>query len=159
MTHKLAIAAAISIIIDAAAPAMAGNSTVEKILQTPSLEDIVNETVECMKHAAGKASYNQCQMEVYTKHGMAEQAAGAKRRLEEAEMHDALCQKTTDTRIGMTEYEVLDSKFGKPNDRHSTITAAHQHDQWVYDDGPRCGPGHVRTYLYFEDGILTAITN
>jgi hypothetical protein len=39
----------------------------------------------------------------------------------------------------------------------------HERAQWVYESGPQCTPdGHPREYgtagyLYFDDGILTAI--
>jgi hypothetical protein len=53
-------------------------------------------------------------------------------------------------RIGMTQAEVLASSWGKPDDINRTITAYGTREQWVYG---------YRSYLYFDDGILTAIQN
>ncbi|USK69190.1 lipoprotein [Peribacillus asahii] len=50
--------------------------------------------------------------------------------------------------IGMTTDEVLNSKWGRPQDINRTTTANGTSEQWVYD-------GYK--YLYFEDGILTTI--
>lgn len=49
--------------------------------------------------------------------------------------------------IGMTQQEVLDSSWGRPQRIHKTTSANYQHEQWVYDGG----------YLYFEGGILRTI--
>ena len=57
----------------------------------------------------------------------------------------------------MTTDQVIASQWGYPNDRHTTTTAAHQRVQWVYDIGPLCSPTLDQSYLYFDDGILTAI--
>jgi len=51
-------------------------------------------------------------------------------------------------RIGMTQQEVLNSNWGKPEDVNTTTTAYGTSEQWVYD-------GYK--YLYFEDGLLTTI--
>jgi hypothetical protein len=53
----------------------------------------------------------------------------------------------TDLEIGMTKEEVLEI-FGKPKNINRTITANSVSEQWVYSDD---------IYLYFNDGILTAI--
>jgi len=58
--------------------------------------------------------------------------------------------KTQGVRIGMTQQEVLDSSWGKPNKVNRTITANGTREQWVYDNGG---------YLYIDNGILTAIQN
>ena len=50
--------------------------------------------------------------------------------------------------IGMTAEEVRNSQWGAPDDINSTTTANSVTEQWVYGNG---------RYLYFEDGILTAI--
>lgn len=52
--------------------------------------------------------------------------------------------------IGMTQEEVLESSWGKPEHINKTTTAYETWEQWVY-------PGY--NYLYFDDGILTAIQN
>lgn len=58
-------------------------------------------------------------------------------------------QEAKTIRIGMTTDEVR-SRWGEPNDINRTITAHGTREQWVYGGG---------NYLYFEDGILTAIQN
>lgn len=51
--------------------------------------------------------------------------------------------------IGMTSERAKLSNWGHPERVNRTISAGGVHEQWVY--------GH--NYLYFEDGILTAIQN
>lgn len=50
--------------------------------------------------------------------------------------------------IGMTEQDVLDSSWGRPENVNTTTTAYGTRSQWVYRSG---------NYLYFEDGKLTSI--
>ncbi|MEC7119301.1 MAG: hypothetical protein VXW65_05285 [Pseudomonadota bacterium] len=50
-------------------------------------------------------------------------------------------------RIGMTTVQALNSCWGKPKYTNRTITAGSVTEQWVYD----------HSYLYFENGRLTAI--
>lgn len=50
-------------------------------------------------------------------------------------------------KIGMTDYEVLETSWGKPNKINKTETAYGVKEQWVYDRG----------YLYFEEHYLTSI--
>ena len=54
--------------------------------------------------------------------------------------------------IGMTSFDakMTDYPWGKPRDVNTTTTARGTREQWVYS-------GH--RYLYFENGILTAISN
>jgi hypothetical protein len=52
-------------------------------------------------------------------------------------------------RIGMTAAQAQAS-WGKPSDIHRTTTGSSVHEQWVYN---------MSSYLYFDDGILTAIQN
>lgn len=52
-------------------------------------------------------------------------------------------------KIGMTEEMCLDS-WGEPKSRNKTILNGKISQQWVYNSG---------TYLYFDNGILTAIQN
>lgn len=59
-------------------------------------------------------------------------------------------QKSEGVRIGMTKQQVLDSSWGKPGHINTTTTANGTHEQWVYGGG---------NYLYFDNGILTAIQN
>ena len=48
------------------------------------------------------------------------------------------CRKLPSIRIGATPAEVRQSKWGDPYDRHTTETAAHVREQWVYKFGPSC---------------------
>jgi len=59
-------------------------------------------------------------------------------------------RKKLGVRIGMSEQDVLESNWGKPNDINTTTTASHVRQQWVYS---------YKGYLYFTDGILTSIQN
>ena len=52
--------------------------------------------------------------------------------------------------IGMSQQQVLDSKWGRPQHVNRTTTANGIHEQWVYGG---------RNYLYFEDGVLVTIQN
>ena len=52
--------------------------------------------------------------------------------------------------IGMTKAEALASVWGRPKKINRTTTARGEAEQWVYGDN---------NYLYFDDGILTAIQN
>jgi hypothetical protein len=51
-------------------------------------------------------------------------------------------------KIGMTEQQVLASSWGSPDKRNHTITPLARTEQWVYAD---------QYFLYFTDGVLTAI--
>lgn len=53
--------------------------------------------------------------------------------------------------IGMTAEEVENSTWGKPYDINKTITNYSISEQWVYKSGSNF------KYIYFEDGIVTAI--
>ena len=53
-------------------------------------------------------------------------------------------------RIGMTKKEVLKSNWGKPHSINKTTLANGTTEQWVYD---------FPNYLYFTNGVLTAIHN
>lgn len=55
-------------------------------------------------------------------------------------------------RIGFTKAQVLES-WGNPYDVNRTVTAGMVSEQWRYGN---YGHGNVR-YVYFENGILTAI--
>lgn len=50
--------------------------------------------------------------------------------------------------IGMTKQDVIDSSWGRPQHVNLSRYAWGDHEQWVYGGGQ---------YLYFENGILTAI--
>jgi hypothetical protein len=51
-------------------------------------------------------------------------------------------------KIGMTESEALDTRWGTPENKNVTTTGRHRSEQWVF---PSYG------YLYIEDGFLTTI--
>jgi hypothetical protein len=57
----------------------------------------------------------------------------------------------------MTVFQVIASQWGRPDDRHTTTTASHRHEQWVYNLGALCKPTQRQSYLYFDDGVLTTI--
>lgn len=74
-------------------------------------------------------------------------------RAEDAERDraDRARRKREGVSIGMTRQQVLESSWGQPMRINRTTTAGHEREQWVY-------PG-LRNYLYFEDGVLTAVQN
>jgi hypothetical protein len=51
--------------------------------------------------------------------------------------------------IGMTQERVMQSSWGKPQKINTTTTKHGTREQWVYN----------RSYLYFENDLLTAIQN
>lgn len=53
--------------------------------------------------------------------------------------------------IGMSQQDVLDSSWGRPERVNTTTTVRGTREQWVY-------PGR-HNYLYFENGVLTSIQN
>lgn len=53
-----------------------------------------------------------------------------------------------DVSIGMTEDEVLHSKWGEPEGKNITETKSGVSEQWVYPNNQ---------YVYFEDGVVTGI--
>jgi hypothetical protein len=59
-------------------------------------------------------------------------------------------KKSAGVHIGMTRQDVLDSMWGRPRSINKTRTAYGVHEQWCYDGN---------NFLYFENGILTAIQN
>jgi hypothetical protein len=63
-------------------------------------------------------------------------------------------KKSEGVRVGMTEQDVLDSSWGRPDDINRTVTSYGTSEQWVYDRG-----GFNYNFLYFDDGILTSIQN
>jgi hypothetical protein len=58
-------------------------------------------------------------------------------------------RKSKGVSIGMTQEEVLQSMWGKPQKVNKTINGYGTSEQWVYDGG----------YLYFDNGKLTTIQN
>lgn len=53
-------------------------------------------------------------------------------------------------KIGMTQQDVLDSSWGKPDTINRTTSASGTREQWVYRS-------RVSGYLYFENGVLTTV--
>ncbi|MNW56828.1 hypothetical protein D3C74_345730 [compost metagenome] len=62
--------------------------------------------------------------------------------------YDAIPPEKSDPQIGMTEQEVIYSKWGMPKHVNKTTTAYGISEQWVYDN---------YKYIYFENGIVTTI--
>jgi len=132
----------------------------------------LTEVDECKSDLS--AGFWKCRIEVYTKYGMADELAEAKEKLAKVEVdksksdaaaeasrrskeaHEKRCSLAPRLSIGMTADQVIGSQWGSPSDRHTT-TARHQREQWVYEYGPNCRPTLRQSYLYFDDGILTAI--
>lgn len=59
-------------------------------------------------------------------------------------------KKREGVQLGMTQQDVLDSSWGRPERINRTIASYGTHEQWVYGG---------RNYLYFKNGILTTIQN
>ena len=59
--------------------------------------------------------------------------------------------KKEDPTIGMTPEEVKNSTWGDPSDINKTITKYGVREQWVYRSSVK------NKYIYFEDGLVTAI--
>lgn len=75
----------------------------------------------------------------------------AQRKREEQARRDAVAAQRArpSPRIGMTQSQVINgTNWGGPTDINRTITAGGTREQWVYGN---------RRYLYFDNGILTAI--
>lgn len=75
-----------------------------------------------------------------------QQAYKKAKAVELAELAD---RKKKGVSLGMNELEVQQSSWGKPQHINRTTTAGGQREQWVYG----------RNYLYFVNGVLTAIQN
>jgi hypothetical protein len=72
-------------------------------------------------------------------------AAAQRHEITDAELR---ARKKEGVAIGMTTERVFQSSWGKPFRVNRTTTATRNIEQWVYGNG---------RYLYFEDGVLTAI--
>lgn len=66
----------------------------------------------------------------------------------EIDNNDSEIEQKSEPSIGMTASEVRSSSWGSPNDINKTTTAYGVNEQWVYGGG---------RYIYFEDGIVSAI--
>ena len=80
--------------------------------------------------------------------GQIERAKAQAKRDEAARIAaDKARRKREGVTVGMTQQDVLASSWGRPQHVNKTTYSTHTREQWVYNG----------EYLYFEDGILTAI--
>lgn len=100
----------------------------------PRLLELIRETEALAKQQAEDASK--------------EMKAREQRYREEQERAQELQRRTV--RLGMTQRQVLQKGWGPPQRINRTTTGHGTFEQWVYGDG---------NYLYFRNGILTAIQN
>ena len=129
---------------------------------------------QCANDASPIVEYK-CRIKIDTKYGAADELSRDKdwlakleRDQNDAEIrredklraqaeHVKRCQQAPRISIGITADQVIVSDWGSPSDRNTTTTAAHQREQWVYDFGPDCRPTSKPAFLYFDNGVLTAI--
>lgn len=62
---------------------------------------------------------------------------------------EAARRKNEGIQIGMSQDEVRQSSWGRPNSIHRTVTSNGTYEQWIYGG----------SYLYFDNGLLTTIQN
>lgn len=126
----------------------------DKIIDADLAEDAARLSLEESREAARKRALAVAELEWQRKRAEADRRhhqmraeqlrSEAKRRAERAAL-----AKRPGVRIGMTPDDVrLRSSWGIPQAVHRTTTASGAREQWVY------GNGH---YLYFDDGVLSAI--
>jgi len=77
--------------------------------------------------------------------------AEAKRQAQIDAKRIAALKKSQGVRLGMSREDALASSWGKPERINTSTGRWGTHEQWVYS-------GH-HNYLYFEDGVLTSISN
>lgn len=63
---------------------------------------------------------------------------------------EVAAKKTRGVYVGMNMTDALASSWGRPRNVRRTIVSTASHEQWIYGGG---------NYLYFENGLLTAIQN
>lgn len=68
----------------------------------------------------------------------------------EDEISQARTRKSKGVSLGMSPEDVIASSWGKPSRVNRTLNAFGTSEQWVYG---------LRSYLYFENGVLTSIQN
>jgi hypothetical protein len=78
-------------------------------------------------------------------------AQQAKAQIELDRKADLARRKREGVHLGMTQQQVLESSWGRPSQVNRTVTVRGTREQWVYSDS--------RGYLYFDNGILTAVQN
>lgn len=74
--------------------------------------------------------------------------AAEKKRQAAADRADRERRRHEGVRIGMSQQQVVESNWGRPESVNRSIYASGVHEQWVY-------PGFQ--YLYFDNGVLTSI--
>lgn len=119
--------------------------TARASIRSGRAEDAVSELGSCGEHLQ-KTKEAVALLETATK-AKAQQWEKAQK---EADRIYKARKKKEGVRIGMTQQDVIDSMWGKPERVNRTITARGVHEQWVYGNGG---------YLYFEGGLLTSIQN
>ena len=73
--------------------------------------------------------------------------------LTDEQINDAICGYAG---IGMTENEVIIA-CGKPIDVNRTVTSSGVSEQWIYVDYEnKYNTGRCSSYMYFDNGVLTA---
>ena len=140
-----------------------------KFLENATIEDKkeAKDSIEKIKETYGeslKITYNcsieGCNNNVEELEGYCEKHTCTKENCDnKREENSKLCaahikKKSEGVRLGMTEQDVLDSSWGKPDEINRTTYTFGVHEQWVYR-----GAYYNNSYLYFEDGILTTIQN
>jgi hypothetical protein len=77
--------------------------------------------------------------------------------------HAEKCNAEPNIRIGMTQSEVIATRWGRPAGINQTESASHVREQWVYKDygwnDDKCAPSgkYDQRYLYFDNGTLVTI--
>ena len=111
--------------------------------------------------AAAKARFAQRKREEANR--IAREAASNAALREAADRAHSDCLTKDIPRIGMTQSEAANSRWGRPWDINETITSLGNHEQWVYrgylpedECGSRDNSSKFR-FLYFENGRLVAI--
>ena len=112
-----------------------------------------NATNELNRIEAEKKAKEEEERKAREKKEAEEKAKREKKEAEEKakrEAEEKARKKREGVTIGMTQQDVLDSMWGKPQSVNRTVTSGHVYEQWVYG---------YPNYLYFTDGILTSIQN
>lgn len=119
--------------------------TARASIKSGRAEDAVSELQSCGEHLQ-KTKEAVTLLETATK-AKAQQWEKAQK---EADRIYKARKKKEGVSIGMSQQDVLDSSWGRPERVNRTTTVRGVHEQWVYGSG---------NYLYFESGLLTSIQN
>lgn len=109
----------------------------------------LNECRAMWKDAEAIALHREALLATQAKDAKTTKAAAAQAKAKSAA--DKARRKKEGVALGMSKEQVLASSWGKPMYVNRTTTAAGVHEQWVYQG--------LHSYLYFENGILTAVQN